>query len=106
MVAGGRLSEDCRGDQTLLTERVALRHAAFDGVALTRACSKYGLTGFDCKWLIRPDWPEEPGGQFARKGYGLNTVCAAVGYELKHHDALGDAKPATQILLAATRATG
>jgi len=38
--------------------------------------------------------------------YGLHNVCAAIGYEFRHHDALEDAKAAAQVLLAAMYETG
>src|SRR5258708_6724463 len=39
-------------------------------------------------------------------GVGLSNVCAAIGYEFLHHDALEDANAAAQILLAAITQTG
>jgi DNA polymerase-3 subunit epsilon len=103
MVAGSPVLpcvvEEIRGR---LQGRITLCHTAFDRVA----CAKYHLEGFECTWLdsarvARRTWP-----QFARRGYGLHNVCAAIGYEFRHHDALEDAKAAAQILLAAVKETG
>jgi DNA polymerase-3 subunit epsilon len=107
MVAGSpvlpSVVEEVRGR---LQGRITLCHTAFDRVAFSQACAKYHLEGFECTWLdsarvARRIWP-----QFARRGYGLHNVCAAIGYEFRHHDALEDAKAAAQILLAAVKETG
>ena len=89
-----------------LQGRITLCHTPFDRIAFSQAGAKYDLEGFECIWLdsarvARRTWP-----QFARRGYGLHNVCAAIGYEFRHHDALEDAKAAAQILLAAVKETG
>jgi DNA polymerase-3 subunit epsilon len=50
---------------------------------------------------VRRTWKE-----FSRSGYGLSSVCDAIGYTFNHHDALEDAKAAGNILLAAMARTG
>ncbi|MGK2901148.1 MAG: BRCT domain-containing protein [Burkholderiaceae bacterium] len=78
-------------------------HTHFDRIALTRAYLKYQLTPISTSWLdsarvVRRTWKD-----LAWKGYGLANVCAKIGYEFKHHDALEDAKAAGFVLLAALR---
>jgi len=92
--------------RSFLEGRITVCHTPFDRVAVSQACSKYDLETFACVWLdssrvARRAWP-----QFARKGYGLHNVCATIGYEFRHHDALEDAKAAAQVLLAAAQETG
>jgi DNA polymerase-3 subunit epsilon len=89
-----------------LDGRVAVCHTHFDRVAMRQAFSKYGLRSPTCAWLdsarvARRTWKE-----FAWKGYGLDSVCSALGYEFTHHDALEDAKAAAHILLTAIEKTG
>ncbi len=81
-------------------------HTPFDRVAVSQACSKYDLEGFECIWLDSARVARRTWTQFARRGYGLHNVCAAIGYEFRHHDALEDAKAAAQVLLAAMNETG
>jgi DNA polymerase III subunit epsilon len=82
---------------------VSVCHTHFDRTALTRAYLKYQLNPIATKWLdsarvVRRTWKD-----LAWKGYGLANVCARIGYEFKHHDALEDAKAAGYVLLAALR---
>jgi DNA polymerase-3 subunit epsilon len=107
MVVGSPVLPNVVGEiRGRLQGRITLCHTPFDRVAFSQACAKYDLEGFECIWLdsarvARRTWP-----QFARRGYGLHNVCAAIGYEFRHHDALEDAKAAAQILLAAVKETG
>jgi DNA polymerase III subunit epsilon len=78
-------------------------HTHFDRIALTRAYLKYQLNPIATSWLdsarvVRRTWKD-----LAWTGYGLANVCAKIGYEFKHHDALEDAKAAGFVLLAALR---
>jgi DNA polymerase-3 subunit epsilon len=89
-----------------LEGKITLSHTSFDRVAIAQACVKYDLEGVECAWLdsarvARRTWP-----QFARTGYGLHNVCAAIGYDFRHHDAVEDAKAAAEVLLAAAKETG
>jgi DNA polymerase-3 subunit epsilon len=89
-----------------LEGKVVVCHTPFDRVAVSQACSKYNIGEFECSWLdssriARRAWP-----QFAHRGYGLQNVCATIGYKFTHHDALEDAKAAAQVLLAAVKETG
>lgn len=78
-------------------------HTHFDRVALTRAYLKYKLNPISTSWLdsarvVRRTWKD-----LAWSGYGLANVCARIGYQFTHHDALEDAKAAGYVLLAALR---
>lgn len=89
-----------------LEGRLVVCHTPFDRVAVSQACSKYDIGGFECAWLdssrvARRAWP-----QFAHRGYGLLNLCALIGYKFTPHDALEDAKAAAQVLLAAVNETG
>jgi len=90
----------------LLNGHVVVTHTAFDKVALYRAGAKCKAEAFTCVWLdstcvARRTWKE-----FSQRGYGLQNVCASIGYRFKPHDALEDAKAAGNILLAAMARTG
>ena len=59
-----------------------------------------------CTWLDSARVARRKWAQFAYRGYCLASVCAVIGYEFGHHDALDDAKAAAQIILAAVEKTG
>jgi DNA polymerase-3 subunit epsilon len=89
-----------------LSGRVIVTHTAFDRVAVHQAGTKYKIPALPCTWLdtacvARRAWTE-----FSRRGYGLASVCASIGYNFQHHDALEDAKAAGNILIAAMTHTG
>jgi DNA polymerase-3 subunit epsilon len=86
--------------------RIVLSHTPFDRVAIAQACAKHGLEGVECIWLDSARVARRTWNQFARRGYGLHSVCAAIGYDFRHHDALEDAKAAAHVLLAAMKETG
>jgi len=87
-------------------ERIVLSHTPFDRVAIAQACAKYDLEGVECAWLDTARVARRTWNQFAHRGYGLHNVCALIGYDFKHHDALEDAKAAAHVLLAAMKETG
>jgi DNA polymerase III subunit epsilon len=89
--------------RAFLEGAVSVCHTHFDRIALNRAYLKYQLNPIATSWLdsarvVRRTWKD-----LAWKGYGLANVCAKIGYEFKHHDALEDAKAAGYVLLAALR---
>jgi DNA polymerase III subunit epsilon len=93
--------------RALLTGSVVACHSAFDRTATGKACSRYRLDYFDCRWLdtvrvARRAWPE----QFGLKGYGLDKVATFLGITFKHHDALEDARAAGEILCRACSDSG
>ena len=89
-----------------LDGHIAVCHTYFDRVAITRACSKYGLRAPACTWLDSARVARRTWEKFAYSGYGLSNVCSTLGYQFNHHDALEDAKAAAHILLAAIDKTG
>jgi DNA polymerase-3 subunit epsilon len=92
--------------QCRMRNGIVLSHTPFDRVAVSQACLKYDLEGVDCVWLDTARVARRTWKQFAQRGYGLHSVCAVIGYDFKHHDALEDAKAAAHVLLAAMKETG
>jgi len=86
--------------------KIVLSHTPFDRVAIAQACLKYGLEGVECAWLDTARVARRTWNQFAERGYGLHNVCAVIGYDFRHHDALEDAKAAAHVLLVAMKETG
>ena len=89
-----------------LSGRIIVTHTAFDRVAVHQASTKHKTPPLSCTWLdtacvARRAWTE-----FSRRGYGLASICASIGYNFEHHDALEDAKAAGTILIAAMTHTG
>ena len=89
-----------------LSGRIIVTHTAFDRVAVHQASTKHKTLPLSCTWLdtacvARRAWTE-----FSRRGYGLASICASIGYNFEHHDALEDAKAAGNILIAAMTHTG
>ena len=89
-----------------LSGRIIVTHTAFDRVAVHQASTKHKTPPLSCTWLdtacvARRAWTE-----FSRRGYGLASICASIGYNFQHHDALEDAKAAGTILIAAMTHTG
>ena len=85
---------------------ITVCHTHFDRVAILQAASKYNLRTPTCTWLDSARVARRAWHEFAWKGYGLENVCATLGYQFSHHDALEDAKAAAQVLLAAIQKTG
>jgi len=86
--------------------KTIISHTAFDRVALHQSFTKNRIQLPEYEWLdtariARRTWEE-----FAWKGYGLQNICAFLGYKFGHHDALEDAKAAAQVLLAAMDKSG
>ena len=92
--------------RSFLESRTTVSHTPFDRVALLQACSKYDVKALECTWLDSARVARRTWTQFARRGYGLDSVCAGIGYDFKHHDALEDAKAAAKVILAAMNETG
>jgi len=89
-----------------LDDTVVVCHTHFDHVALQQAIRKYHVPELHSRWLdsarvVRRTWKE-----CAREGYGLHNICAKLGYEFKHHDALEDAKAAAHVLIEAIKQSG
>jgi DNA polymerase-3 subunit epsilon len=89
-----------------LNGQVVVTHTNFDKVAIYQACKKWKAMPPSCTWLdsarvARRTWKE-----FSQRGYGLQNVCALIGYKFRAHDALEDAKAVGNVMLAATTQTG
>ena len=83
-----------------LSGSITVSYTSFDKIALERTALKYGLSPVRTKWLdsaavVRRTWTD-----LAWRGYGLQAVCARIGYDFAHHHALEDAKAAGFVLLA------
>src|SRR5262249_34626778 len=89
-----------------LNGHVVVTHTAFDKIALYRAGAKCKAEPFTCDWLDSACVARRTWKQFSHRGYGLQNVCASIGYRFKPHDALEDAKAAGAIVLAAMTRTG
>jgi len=84
-----------------LENTISVCHTHFDRLALNRGFARYQLQPIATSWLdsarvVRRTWKD-----LAWGGYGLANVCAKLGYEFTHHDALEDAKAAGHVLIAA-----
>lgn len=98
-----KLPEVANTLRTLLDVPVIVSHTKFDRLSLARAFAKYNLEPLKGSWLdsarvVRRAWKE-----LAASGYGLKNVCKKIGYDLKHHDALEDAKASGFVLLSAMK---
>lgn len=82
-------------------EALVAHYASFDKGALERACLREGLAPLTLPWhctvaLARQAWPSLPDAK-------LPTLARHLKVELKHHDALSDAKAAARVYLEASR---
>lgn len=89
-----------------LDNSIAVCHTHFDRVAIQQALERYHIRNPTCVWLDSAHVARRTWKEFAWGGYGLQNVCATIGYKFKHHDALEDAKAAGHILLAAIACSG
>lgn len=89
-----------------LDNAICVSHTHFDRVSISRAFKKYGLLEFNMIWLDSARVARRAWEEFAWGGYSLANICNKLGYTLRHHDALEDAKASAQVLLAAVEATG
>lgn len=85
---------------------VLVSHGGIDRTALNRASNKYRLEELNATWLnsisvAQRAWPDRE-----ERGYGLKNLAADLNISLeKHHDALGDARAAAQIIIKACKET-
>lgn len=89
--------------RSFLEGGVTVCHTHFDRLAITRGFTKYGLAPPATSWLDSARVARRAWKECAWSGYGLANVCAKIGYQFTHHDALEDAKAAGHVLLAAIR---
>lgn len=87
-----------------LDGRITVAHSAFDRGALSAACALHRKRDLEARWLdsvkvARRAWPELP-------SHRLNVLASHLGLELKHHDALSDARAAGMVIVKAIDHTG
>ena len=91
----------------LIEGMVLVSHTPFDRVALGRAMNRYGFDAIRATWLdsaaiARSAWPE----RYRRTGWSLANVAGDLGIAFRHHDAVEDARAASDIVLHACLHTG
>lgn len=87
-----------------LEGRITVSHSAFDRGALSAACALHRKRDLEARWLdsvkvARRAWPE-------LTSHRLNVLASHLGLELKHHDALSDARAAGMVIVKAIDHTG
>lgn len=95
----GRLHE-------MLDGRIVVSHSQFDRVALEQAFDRHEISRLDCSWLDSTLVARRAWEGFAKRGFGLENLCRILGYRYQRHDALGDARAAGVVVLAAIEQTG
>ncbi len=90
----------------LLDGRVVVSHSQFDRVALEQAFERLRLHPLGCSWLDSTMVARRAWEGFSKRGFGLENLCRILGYRYQRHDALGDAKAAGVVVLAAIEQTG
>ena len=90
----------------MLDGRIVVSHSQFDRVALEQAFDRLEIPRLDCRWLDSTKIAQRAWDGFARRGFGLENLCRILGYRYRRHDALGDAKAAGVVVLAAVEQTG
>jgi DNA polymerase III subunit epsilon len=83
---------------------LVVSHGSFDRGAIRGACDREGLPMYSAAWLdssvvARAAWPDLP-------SHRLNVVADHLEIELKHHDALSDARASGLIVVHAARKLG
>lgn len=89
-----------------LDGRIVVSHSQFDRVALEQAFDRHDLPRLRCSWLDSTLVARRAWAGFGRRGFGLENLCRLLGYRYQRHDALGDAKAAGVVVLAAIEQTG
>ena len=95
----GRLHE-------MLDGRIVVSHSQFDRVALEQAFDRHEIPRLSCAWLDSTLVARRAWEGFSKRGFGLENLCRILGYRYQRHDALGDAKAAGVVVLAAIDQTG
>ncbi len=95
----GRLHE-------MLNGRIVVSHSQFDRVALEQAFDRHKIPRLNCVWLDSTLVARRAWEGFSKRGFGLENLCRILGYRYQRHDALGDAKAAGVVVLAAIEQTG
>lgn len=87
-----------------LNGRITVAHSSFDRGALSAACALHQKPLINTRWLdsvkvARRAWPD-------LSSHRLNVLASHLGIELKHHDALSDARAAGMVIVKAIDQTG
>lgn len=87
-----------------LSDRITVSHSTFDRGALSSACQISRSPEISTRWLdslsvARRAWPD-------LTSHRLNVLASHLGIELKHHDALSDARAAGLVVVRALDHTG
>ena len=90
----------------LLNGRIVVSHSQFDRMALEQAFDRRQIRRLDCLWLDSVQVARRAWDGFSKRGFGLENLCRLLGYKYQRHDALGDAKAAGVVVLAAIEQTG
>ena len=101
-----RLSEVAGRLHEMLDGRIVVSHSQFDRVALEQAFDRREIPRLTCAWLDSTLVARRAWEGFAKGGFGLENLCRILGYRYQRHDALGDAKAAGVVVLAAIEQTG
>lgn len=90
----------------LMDRQIVVSHSGTDRVALDSAFDRYGIPRLECTWLDSAKVAQRAWAGFKKGGYGLQNLCRLLEYRYHSHDALGDAKAAGVVVLAAMEQTG
>ena len=95
-----------RGLRHILEGMALVSHTFFDRAALNGAMERYGLEPIRTAWLdsskiARRAWPER-----YRRKWSLAIIAGDLGIAFRHHDAVEDARAASEIVLRACQHTG
>ena len=90
----------------VLDGRIVVIHGKFDREALDQAFDRHEIPRLDCTWLDSQQVARRAWEGFSKRGFGLENLCRILGYRYQRHDALGDAKAAGVVVLAAIEQTG
>ena len=89
-----------------LNGRIVVSHSQFDRVALEQAFDRLEIPRLSCTWLDSTLVARRAWEGLSKRGFGLENLCRLLGYRYQRHDALGDAKAAGVVVLAAIEQTG
>ena len=90
----------------MLDGRIVVIHGKFDREALDQAFDRHEIPRLNCAWLDSQQVARRAWEGFSKRGFGLENLCRILGYRYQRHDALGDAKAAGVVVLAAIEQTG
>lgn len=90
----------------MLDGKIVVSHSQFDRRALEQAFDRHNIPRLRCSWLDSTMVARRAWDGFSKRGVGLENLCRILGYRYQRHDALGDAKAAGVVVLAAIEQTG